>query len=441
MRLAIPYDHTTLEFEIPERNLFAIVKPALTEAAASCQLEPGMTILDREKQVIADALLGPIGSVRLSQLIKSESKVAILVSDITRPCPSYKFLPFLLAELRPIDLRRVVIIFGLGIHRGHSREEQRQLIGEDLFDQVQTIDFDPANCQFLGHTSRGTPIEIFRPFLEADLRICTGNIEYHYFAGYSGGFKAVMPGICSRRTIEKNHSLMFTPRAEAGVYLGNPVREDIEEVGRTVTVQFLFNVILNEKKEIVAAVAGDPQAAFQDGITTYDRLFGFSLDQPADIVITSPGGYPKDLNLYQAQKAIDNAKGILRKGGALILVGSCHEGFGEATFERWILETEDPDQLISRIQQKFVLGGHKAAAIASLRKQFDLYLVSDLPADLVRRIGFKPAVSIGEALLSALEKLGPEFKVVVIPYGHVVKLGSPQKPIKKSYSKGGTNGA
>ncbi|MCX5971874.1 MAG: nickel-dependent lactate racemase [Coprothermobacterota bacterium] len=424
MRLEIPYDHTTLEFEIPERNLLAIVKPTLTEAAASCHLEPGTAIVDREKQVVVDALLQPIGSPRLSQLIKSARKVAIVVSDITRPCPTYKFLPFLLDELRPIDLREVVIIFGLGIHRGHSREEQRQLIGERLFDQVQTIDFDPANCQLLGHTSRGTPIEVFRPFLEADLRICTGNIEYHYFAGYSGGLKAVMPGICSHRAIEKNHGLMFTPHAEAGVYAGNPVREDIEEVGCAVGVQFLFNVILNDKKEIIAAVAGDSQAAFRSGITIYDQLFGFSIDQPVDIVITSPGGYPKDLNLYQAQKAIDNAKGILRKDGALILVASCHEGFGEGTFEQWILETHDPDQLISRIQEKFVLGGHKAAAIASLRKKFDLYLVSDLPADLVRRIGFMPAVSIGEALHTALHKLGSESKVAVIPHGHVVKLSS-----------------
>lgn len=412
IKINIPFGRKILNFSLPQKNLMGIIEPLKVEVNSD------------ENEVIKRTLAEPIGTKRLSELAANAKSAAILVSDITRPCPSYKFLPFLLSELSQIDPRDITIIFGLGIHRKHLEQEQIKLVGEDVFNKIKVVDFDESDCISLGYTSRGTPIEIFRPFLESDLRICTGNIEYHYFAGYSGGSKAVMPGVSSRSSIEHNHGMMFHPQARAGVLNGNPVREDIDEVGRIAGIDFILNVVLNEYKEIIRAVAGDYLAAFREGVRIYDEIFKVSIEEQADIVITSSGGYPKDVNLYQAQKALDNIKDAVKDGGAIILVASCREGLGDRVFEEWMLDMAYPDLLIERIRSKFVLGGHKAAAIASLLKKADIYLVSELECDYVKRIGLKPAKSIDEALKASFNKLGIESKVLVVPYGQMVRAPS-----------------
>ncbi len=302
--IEIPFGKGTLIFRLLRQNLVSILQP------------PKMHLGVDEEKEIRKALREPIGSVRLSRLASRAKNAAIVVSDMTRPCPSFKFLPFLLEELEQggIDLQRTTIIFGLGIHRGHSPQEQRGLVGEEAFQKVKLVDFNETDCISWGQTSRGTPIEVYRPFMESDLKICTGNIEYHYFAGYSGGAKAIMPGISSRRSVEHNHSMMLSPLARAGVVRGNPVREDIEEVGKRVGVNFIFNVILNDHKQIIRAVAGDCSRAFEEGVKFYGQIFEVTVDDLADIVVTSPGGYPKDINLYQAQKALENVRQIVKEG-------------------------------------------------------------------------------------------------------------------------------
>lgn len=410
VKIEIPFGYDILRFYVPQKNLMGIIEPLRVEKNPD------------EEEEIRRALREPVGAKRLSELAMNAKSAAILVSDITRPCPSYKFLPFLLNELGEIDPKDIAVIFGLGIHRKHLTQEQIKLIGEDIFNKVKVLDFDESSCVSLGYTSRGTPIEIFRLFLESDLRICTGNIEYHYFAGYSGGSKPVMPGISSRKSIEHNHSMMLHPQASAGVIDGNPVREDIDEVGKIAGIDFILNVIINEKKEIVSAVAGDYLAAFEEGVKIYDEIYRVDVEEPADIVITSPGGCPKDINLYQAQKALDNAKDVVKDGGVIILVASCDEGLGDEVFKKWMSDMITPDLLIERIKNKFVLGGHKAAAIANLKKRAEIYLISKLNYDFVKKIGLNPAKSIDEALSKAFNKMGSGSRVLVVPYGQVVRI-------------------
>ena len=219
----------------------------------------------------------------------------------------------------------------------------------------------------VGTTSRGTRLEVFEPYLDADLRICTGNIEYHYFAGFSGGAKAVVPGLCSYAAIRDNHSMMLAPTARAGILDGNPVREDIDEAGGLVGVDFIFNVVLDEEKRIIHAVAGHYLEAHREGVRRLRRaLRPARSTAAADVVIASPGGRPKDINLYQAQKTLDNVGGAVRDGGVVILVARCREGFGQKAFEEWMCGMGTPQVLIDRIQREFVLGGHKAAAVAGL---------------------------------------------------------------------------
>jgi nickel-dependent lactate racemase len=269
----------------------------------------------------------------------------------------------------------------------------------------------------LGETSSGTPVSLFRPVVEADRRICLGNIEYHYFAGYSGGAKALMPGVATRDAIQANHSMMVREDAKAGALEDNPLRRDIDEVTNFINIDFILNVVLNEKKEIIKAVAGHHKFAHREGCHFLDRLYKIEMDQAADIVIVSPGGYPKDINIYQAQKALDNAKHAVREGGIIILAASCKEGLGEGVFEKWMTGSKTSKEMIQRIQVKFELGGHKAAAIAMVLEKARIFFVSDLEASFAESIFLEPFSSIDQALESAFDSLGSDAKVLIMPFG------------------------
>ncbi len=293
---------------------------------------------------------------------------------------------------------------------------------------VRLVDLDAARCVPVGTTSRGTRLEVFEPYLEADLRICTGNIEYHYFAGFSGGAKAVVPGLCSYAAIRDNHSMMLAATARAGIIDGNPVREDIDEAGALIGVDFIFNVLLDEDKRIIRAVAGHYLEAHRAGAEAYDRRCDLRVPRAADVVIASPGGTPKDINLYQAQKTLDNVAGAVRDGGVIVLVARCREGFGQKTFEEWMTGMGTPQVLIDRIQREFVLGGHKAAAVAGLLARADVYLVSEFPDAVVRSMCMTPFASVDGAVRAALDRTGPGARCLVVPHGSRVTAADPGRP-------------
>jgi len=419
VRLTIPYGDGELAFDLPEANLQALVQPGCDPAEE--QAPPSdPTGLDEQAEV-RRALAMPIGAPPLAKLAATAASAVIVVSDITRPCPSYKFLPALLDELSALPPEAITVLFALGGHRKHSLDEQAQLVGEEVLARgVHLLDLDTDECVPFGTTSRGTRLEVFKPYLDADLRIGTGNIEYHYFAGFSGGAKAVVPGMCSHAAIRDNHSMMLAATARAGILDGNPVREDIDEAGGMVGIDFLFNVILDEQKRIIRAVAGHYLEAHRAGVEFYDRRCDLKVDQAADVVIASPGGQPKDINLYQAQKTLDNVSGAVRDGGVVILAARCQEGFGQAAFESWMLGMVTPQVLIDRIRREFVLGGHKAAAIAGLLARVDVYLVSEFPDEVVRTMCMRPFPTVDAALADSLERLGSDARCLVVPYGNRV---------------------
>ena len=390
------------------------------ERAASVVLTPGRVPPGREEAaLVREALRAPIGCPPLPQLLTPEQRVVIVTADITRPCPSDRLLPHLLDELNRAGIpdAQISVVFGLGTHRAHTPEEQRVLVGDAVLGRVRCLDSDPTDVREVGTTSRGTPVEVFRAVLEADVRIAVGVIEYHYFVGYSGGVKALVPGVCSERTIQANHRRMTEPGATIGKHEGNPVREDIEEAGALIGVQFILNVVLDERHRIVAAVAGHPRTAHRAGCAALDAFGRAALDRLADVVVVGAGGHPKDLNLYQAQKALDNARLAVRPGGTIVLVAECPEGLGSATFESWMQDPGGPDAILARIRRQFVLGGHKAAAIALAMKRAAIYLVSALPEAEARRFGFVPFSGVEAALTAALATAGPRPFVAVMPDG------------------------
>ena len=368
---------------------------------------------------VVHALENPIGSPRLRDIVKPGEKIAIITSDITRPMPTYKVMPALLDELAAagVDFKDVTLVFALGSHRKQSPEEQKRLAGDVAYGKINVVDSDPEDCVHMGVTANGTPVDITRVVAEADRRIALGNIEFHYFAGYSGGYKAVMPGVSTPAAIQSNHKLMIRPESCAGRLEGNPVREDIEEAGCICGLDFILNVVLDEHKNIVKVVCGDPVKAHRVGAAFLDKLYTKEIDCGADIVIVSQGGAPKDLNLYQTQKALDNSKHAVKDGGIIILIGSCAEGYGEHTFEDWMLNSESPDDLVNKIRRNFVLGGHKAAAIGMVLQRADIYLVSDMDPALVQRSFMKPYSSAQQAFDDALAKLGDNADVITMPYG------------------------
>jgi nickel-dependent lactate racemase len=407
MKLEFGIGNSVQFVELPKENLLDILTPNVVEISLTGEAE------------VKRALQFPVGVGRIGEIIKPGENITIITSDITRPMPTYKVMPSLLDELYAagVNPSEIALVFALGNHRRQSNEERRRLAGERAWNEILCIDGDTSDCVHFGVTSRGTPIDIVRRVADADRRICLGNIEYHYFAGYSGGGKAIMPGVSTRDAIENNHRRMVEDSSIAGKMDGNPIREDIEEAAAMVGIDFIVNVVLDEHKEIIYAVAGHHVLAHRQGCKFLDKLYMKKIPQKADIVIVSQGGAPKDLNLYQTQKALDNAKHAVKKGGVIILIGSCREGLGEHVFEDWMINSPSPKSMIERIGRDFQLGGHKAAAIALVLEDADIYLVSDLEPDFVRRIFLKPYAKIQDALDAAFLKLGHSSKVIAMPYG------------------------
>ena len=281
MKINIPYGKEKIDIEIPEKNILYIVRG-----------EVSVSVKD-EKEVISRAIANPVGSALLSEIARGKNSACILISDITRPCPSYRFLPRLVEELTSggIPLSNIKVVLGLGIHRGHTEKEKKKLVGDYIFNNLEVIDSDPSKAKLIGKTSAGTPVEVFGEALDSELLIATGNIEYHYFAGYSGGAKAVMPGICTRNSIQTNHNIMLDEHSTSGRFTDNPLREDIEEAGKMAGIDFIFNVILDDDKNIIEAVAGKNNEAWLEGIKKYDGIYMKKVDKPANIVIASPGEY------------------------------------------------------------------------------------------------------------------------------------------------------
>lgn len=407
MKLEFGFGAGVQTVELPERNLLGILTANAVEHGCTGQAE------------VARALAEPIGAPPPEAVVRPGEKIAIVTSDITRPCPTWLILPPLLDRLYGAGVRKedITLVFALGSHRHHTPEEMRRLAGSRAYEEITCVDSDPTDCIHMGFTHRGTPVDITRVVAEADRRICLGNIEYHYFAGYSGGAKAIMPGVSTRSAIQANHTMMVRPEAHAGKLEGNPIREDIEEAAAICGVDYIVNVVLDEHKNIIFAVAGDVTRAHRAGCRFLDKLYRKEIEKKADIVLVSQGGAPKDLNLYQTQKALDNAKHAVRPGGIIILIGSCKEGLGERTFRDWIYAAACPKDLTDRVRRDFQLGGHKAAAIAMVLENAEVYLVSEMPEELTRKCFLTPFSTAQAALDAAFQKLGPDASVLAMPYG------------------------
>ena len=371
---------------------------------------------------VVDAMAHPIGSMTLREEArrKRAERAVVVVNDVTRPTPNGIILPPILEEIAAAGIAKsdTTLVVATGIHRGITRDEMAETLGSDIVREYRIVNHDcddESNLVYMGRLSHGTEFYVNRIVHEAEMLVTTGVIGVHYFAGFSGGRKSIFPGVSGRVSIEHNHSLMTSQSATVAALAGNPVSEEMVEAGRKVDVGFIVNVVVDATGNVCAVVAGDVEQAWLEGVRQCREISVTPIDHLFDVAIAGAGGYPKDINVYQAQKALDNAQRAVAPGGTIVLVADCTEGFGEPTFERWMIESSSLDDIFARFADKFELGGHKAYSLARVIREKEVILVSGLPDSTVRQLFMTPARSIDDALRLVAEKYGAAFSCVVMP--------------------------
>lgn len=406
----IPYGKTEICARIPTRNFLGSIEP---------KEKPGVTDSRAE---IERALSQPTGTQQLNEIAKAGDKVAIVVDDATRATPSYLMILPLLDELNKAGVKDedITVIFGCGSHRPVTPEEREKLIGKEALERVRTINHDymAEDHVFLGETAHGTKVNVNKVFAEADVKVLAGDINLHYYAGYGGGRKGVLPAVSSAETIQQNHALLVHPKAATGVLEGNPVHEDMMEAAKLAKVDFILNIVTNSKNELVKAFAGDLEQAFLEGTKLVDEMYKIPVEQRANIVVVSAGGHPYDINLYQASKAIHNALEAVKRRGVIILAAECPEGHGNEVFAEWMEKFTDLKRLEKEIKKRFVLGGHKAYYLTKALQKVTIILLSVMPdCYAVNTFKMRTASAMNDALRDAFDIAGKNAKVYVLPHG------------------------
>ncbi len=407
----LPYGKTDVCIRVPARNLLGPIEPAERQGALDAKAE------------VERALKEPIGSKRLCEIAKPESKVAIVVDDATRKAPSEVMLLPVLAELNLAGVKdeNVTVIFGCGTHRTVKPEEATVLLGAEALKRVKTISHDcrAQDLVYVGTTkTHGNKVQVNRVFAEADVKLLLGDVGFHYYAGYGGGRKSVLPAVCGEETIKQNHAMLLHANARTGVLEDNPVHRDMTEAARLARIDFIVNVVANKKGEIVKAFAGDLEQAFLEAVKLVDEMYRIIVDRRADIIVVSAGGHPADMNLYQAYKALDNALDAVKRGGVIILVAECPEGHGNQVFYDWMTRLGDLKNVEREIKRNFVLGGHKAYYLLKALQNHQIILVSSLPDYYATSIfKLKTARAVNDAFAEALKIAGSASRVWVMPQG------------------------
>lgn len=406
----------------------------------SCSLDsvPGnllATILPRAPLLAAAAAELVAGALESCEELfsswKAGDRVVIVTSDITRHTGSEIYLPLLVDRLNRIGIpdRNITILIALGIHRKQTEGEHRKILGP-LFGRIRVVDHDcddPAGLVFLGNTRNGIPVEINRLAAEADRLILTGTVGFHYFAGFGGGRKAVLPGISSRRACMASHFAVLNPgegsgknpAATTGVLEGNPVHGAMLEACALAKPDLLLNTVVSAGKEILAVFAGDWRSAHADACRFYGDRFSFPLDELADLVIVSCGGYPKDINVIQAHKSMEYASRAIRDGGVMVLLAECRDGYGHPTFFDWF-RYRDLAEFEAALRKRYEINGQTAYSLLQKAQKFRIVLVSALPDHEVEEMGMIPAPSLQKALDLAGGLLPAGHTTYVIPEGGAV---------------------
>lgn len=414
--IPIPYYTSTLELHVEEENLKAVLTAKMH----------GFHAEKSQEQLVLDALEHPVGSPRLRELAQRRRKIVIVTSDHTRAVPSRITLPLLLKEIRSGNPGAdITILIATGLHRPTTEEEQRRMFGDEIVDHEKIVinnAFDPDQFVELCTLPSGAVFQVNKLAAECDLLVTEGFVEPHFFAGFSGGRKSILPGICSQRTVNENHSYRAVshPRANSGMLKDNPIHADMLCAAKAVNVQFIFNVALDGDKKIVAAWAGDLEKAHEAGVA-FIRQWSQCPVVTGDIVVTSNGGYPLDQNLYQSPKAMATAEACAGEDGVIIMCCSCCDGMGGVHFGE-LIQRGTPDEIdryLSEIPPQETIPEQwcTQVCVRVLRKHPVILVTTFLDHEEVRKANMIPASTPDEALEIAYRLKGKHARVVVIPDG------------------------
>lgn len=388
------------------------------------------TLPDPDQAVVA-ALENPLDSPRLRDIVKPGQAVAVVVTDMTRPCPDDRLVPKLLDELHRGGVQDgdITIIIGIGTHRRSTTEERVEMLGQAVVDRIRVIDpnpSDPETLVDLGKTRSGVPVFVNKTVVEADVVVATGLVEPHLYAGYSGGVKTVAVGAAGEATIGYTHGpgMLDRPGTRLGLVQGNPFREALNEIAERAGLRFVLNVVMNDAGRMVAVEAGAPLAVHHSLVKVAEKVFTTTIPEQADVAVAGIG-YPKDSNLYQASRVATNLffapTPVVREGGIVILLAPCQEGAGQGPGERRFHEimkqAESPASVVTDARQRgYKPGGQRAFVVSKVLDHYEIVVVGSECPDVVSDVHMVPLQSLDEALAYAQSKLGANLKAVIMPH-------------------------
>lgn len=411
MKVNLAYGSGHLPIEVPDDRT-TVIEPAHIDGLAD------------EKAAVLDALQNPIGSQPLLERISPDAKICIAFTDITRATPNDRIIPWLLEHLGgPND--NITLLNQLGTHRPNTREELETMLTPEVVANYRVLNHEPENPKALvqvGTTADGTPALLNRHIVEADLRIITGFIEPHFFAGFSGGVKGIMPGCAGLETVMSNHGAknIGDPQATFGVTVGNPLWEELRDIALKTGPSFLLNITLNEQRDITNVFAGDIIEAHKTGCVFVKKSAMQPLEQPFDIVVTTNSGYPLDLNLYQGVKGMSAGARVLKEGGTLILAAECREGVPDGSPLDDLLRSADSiEEILAMLSTPgFVRPEQWQAQIQALvQRRAEVLVCCELDDATLRACHLAPCADINAEVAKRLAKLGADARVAVLPQG------------------------
>jgi len=406
-KICLPYGKAKIPVDIPQKNLLKI-----------CLLKEVPGVKDNVK-VIKEAIKHPIGSPTILEIARGKRTAVVICTDISRPTPDNLLIPPILDELKMggISDKNIKVIIARGQHRKMTEEEVKKKVGKEVLERVRVTQHDPDNNLFyLGNTKKGHELWVNKDVVQSELKISTGNIVPHRYAGYGGGAKSVLPGISSQESIGLNHLQVETGEAALGKIEGNPVREEIEEAAKMIGLDFIVNTVMNDKNEIVKVVAGGPVKAHRTGVEICKEIYGVKIPEKADIVIAS--SHPMDISFYQASKTLEAVGHIIKDNSTIIMVSPCYEGVGGNNFLDYLKE-KTPEDIIKSIKihkERNVVEGVISYLITKCKEKAKIYLVSEGMHDKdIIEMGMFPAKSAQFVLDNILPKYGDKAKILVLP--------------------------
>jgi nickel-dependent lactate racemase len=408
MKVDVPYGRGTIQIEIPEKNLAAIVKPNDVE-------------IQDEESTIINAVENPINSKSFTDFLSDANDLLVIVNDGTRPTPTAKVLDIIHGKFHQKDVKFIV---ATGVHRAPTEEELKFIFGKHLQFIRDKIHIHDAKSEedmvYIGKSKNGTEMFVNKLGVEAHKIVIISSVEPHYFAGYTGGRKSFLPGIASYKTIEQNHKFAMRAESRPLILEGNPVNEDMEDAILTITDKEIFSImtVLDRNQNIYAASAGHIKDSFHAAISKANEVFAVPISEKADIVVTV-APFPMDIDLYQSQKAIENAKVALKEGGIMILVSKCRDGIGDKAFFDLLASSSDAKEVLTTIEMGYKLGYHKAARIVEAANKGEIWVVSDIESESVKKAFMNPYPTVQEAVDSAIAQKGEDSKVLFLMDGSI----------------------